>query len=350
MCYVERPLTTAMTIVLPRVLQRRWSRASRFVVEIGVYPRKEVPTVCHALLTIPVVVLYIPFHVRCFPDPRLDSPSQTPLRLFIGNMRHLCAGCERPLGRKEVQFCCHFGDTGFKIKEFEARPCQTQYHPECIRMGLPFVTRLPKDGGMHCPRDLAAFAHFICEACTVRLVLQRELSLYPSDTVLLMLERARLIDLTNHWARGTLKAYQSKFSILDEFSRDLHVSVLTLSTLAYPPNGEAIPLMWAQERYSLYPSEWHRRVSAKTDPVKFGSVRAIRSAASHFWIWDLLLAHPDRLTLGFKDPPVVVEGCSPTDEAAYTSSLTECVAVLATIHRASRYPPSTPYSLDQCVL
>jgi hypothetical protein len=76
--------------------------------------------------------------------------------------------------------------------------------------------------------------------------------------------------------------------------------------------------MWAQERYSLYPSEWHRRVSAKTDPVKFGSIRAIRLAASHFWIWDLLLAHPDRLTLGFKDHPVVVEGCSPTDEAAYT--------------------------------
>jgi hypothetical protein len=185
-------------------------------------------------------------------------------------------------------------------------------------MGLPFVTRLPKDGGMHCPRDLAAFAHFICEACTVRSVLQRELLLYPSDTVLLMLERARLIDLTNHWARGTLKAYQSKFSILDKFSRDLHVSVLTPSTLAYPQNGEAIPLMWAQEQYSLYPSEWHRRVSAKTDPVKFGSIRAIRSAASHFWIWDLLLAHPDRLTLGFKDRPLVFEGCSPTDEAAYT--------------------------------
>jgi hypothetical protein len=81
-------------------------------------------------------------------------------------------------------------------------------------MGLPFVTRLPKAGGMYCPRDLAAYAQFICEACTVRSVLKRELLLYPSDTVLLMLERARLIDLTNHWARGTLKAYQSKFSIL----------------------------------------------------------------------------------------------------------------------------------------
>jgi hypothetical protein len=73
-------------------------------------------------------------------------------------------------------------------------------------MGLPFVTRLPKDSGMHCPRDLAAFAHFICEACTVRSVLKQELLLYRNDTVLLMLERAWLINLTNHWARGTLKA------------------------------------------------------------------------------------------------------------------------------------------------
>jgi hypothetical protein len=75
-------LTTAMIIVLPRVLQRRWSRASCHVVEIVVYPHKEVPTVCPALLTIPVVVLYIPFHVRYLPDPRMDAPSRTPLRLL----------------------------------------------------------------------------------------------------------------------------------------------------------------------------------------------------------------------------------------------------------------------------
>jgi hypothetical protein len=69
MCHVERPLTTAMIVVLPRVLQRNWSRASRYVVEIGVYPRKEVPSVCPALLTIPVVVLYIPFSRALLPGP-----------------------------------------------------------------------------------------------------------------------------------------------------------------------------------------------------------------------------------------------------------------------------------------
>jgi hypothetical protein len=81
-----------MIIVLPHILQRRWSRASRHLVNIGVYPHKEIPTVCPALLTIPVVVLYIPFHVHCFPDPRLDLPSQTPLWLLY--WQHATSVCQ----------------------------------------------------------------------------------------------------------------------------------------------------------------------------------------------------------------------------------------------------------------
>jgi hypothetical protein len=103
---------------------------------------------------------------------------------------------------------------------------------------------------MHCPKDIAAYAHFICEACTVRSALGQELSLYPADTVLGMLERAQFIDLTNYWARGTLKTYQSKIGIIREFARDLRVPVLTPTPLTYPPNGQAIPLMWAQ-------AQWH---------------------------------------------------------------------------------------------
>jgi hypothetical protein len=95
-----------------------------------------------------------------------------------------------------------------------ARPCHTRYQPECIRIGLPFTTRLPKDGGLACPKDLAALTDYICEACAVRSVLGRELSRNPADLVLLILDRARFIDLMNHWARGTLQTYQSKFNVL----------------------------------------------------------------------------------------------------------------------------------------
>jgi hypothetical protein len=78
--YVERPLTTAMIILLPRVLQKRWSRASRCVHEIGCYPRNLLPLAHSSSLTIPVVVLYIPFHVRSLLPPRLDAPASTALR------------------------------------------------------------------------------------------------------------------------------------------------------------------------------------------------------------------------------------------------------------------------------
>jgi hypothetical protein len=160
--------------------------------------------------------------------------------------------------------------------------------------------------------DLTAYAHFIYEARTVGSVLKRELSMYPANTVLLMLERAWLIDLTNHTVPGALCSRPTNLTsqyLANYQSRDLHVSVLMPSTLAYPPNGELIPLMWAQERNLLYPLEWYHRVLANTVPVKL--------AASHFWIRDLLLAHPGGLTLGFKDCPVVVEGCCPTNEVAY---------------------------------
>jgi hypothetical protein len=78
--HVERPLTTAMIILLPRVLQKRWSRASRCVLELGCYPRRILPIVHHSPLTIPVVVLYIPFHVRSLQPARMDAPPSTTLR------------------------------------------------------------------------------------------------------------------------------------------------------------------------------------------------------------------------------------------------------------------------------
>jgi hypothetical protein len=171
---------------------------------------------------------------------------------------------------------------------------------------------------MQCPKDYANWKHFICEACTVRAVVQRELTWRATDFVLLMLERARIIDSANHWAVGTLKTYQSKFNVIGDFEKAFGVPVLPPTMAEAPPNGPDIRLMWVQERYSLYPSEWRKKNSPLETTVKFGSVRAVRSAASHFWIMDLLQAQPEKLTLGFKDRPTVVEGCSPTEELAFT--------------------------------
>jgi hypothetical protein len=74
LCYVEDPLETAAIILVPRVLQRRWQGMSKVVREVGVYQRTEVPVICHTNLTIPVVMLLIPFHIRILPPVnRMDT-------------------------------------------------------------------------------------------------------------------------------------------------------------------------------------------------------------------------------------------------------------------------------------
>jgi hypothetical protein len=246
---------------------------------------------------------------------RLPFP---PDKCSIGNRRNLCAGCRLPLGRTEAQFCCQFCDSGFVLDGTSLRPCRTRYHPHCLRIGLPFRSRLAKDAGLRCPKGAELWDNFICEACTVRSVRRRELTRTSEDKVLLMLERARLIDLTNHWATGTMKTYSSKYRILRAFEHDLDLSVLDVTPISAPPNGPAIKLMWAQERYALYPARWRRNQKEASETVKFGTIRALRSAASHHWVWDLLHTRPHRLTTGHKNKPIVVDGCSPTDELAFT--------------------------------
>jgi hypothetical protein len=91
-CHVERPLTTAARIVLPRVLQHKWSRPSRHVIEVGIYQRDQVPFAFRSLLTIPIVALLIPFHIRRLPDPRLDALPTTALRQFHQQQATLVRG------------------------------------------------------------------------------------------------------------------------------------------------------------------------------------------------------------------------------------------------------------------
>jgi hypothetical protein len=78
--YVEAPLTTAMIIIVPCVIQKRWSRLSRSVVEIGRYPLSILPHTSDFLLQIPFVLLYIPYHHRSLPSARLDTSTSTALR------------------------------------------------------------------------------------------------------------------------------------------------------------------------------------------------------------------------------------------------------------------------------
>jgi hypothetical protein len=73
--------------------------------------------------------------------------------------------------------------------------------------------------------------NFICEACTVREELDRELTQLPPDLGLLALERARLIDMSHHWAEASLTQYHTKLNMLRRFGYSFGVTVLSPSVL-----------------------------------------------------------------------------------------------------------------------
>jgi len=116
-------------------------------------------------------------------------------------------GCSFPITRTEGQHQCRFARTGFDQDGVIFLPCGTTYHPRCIVVGEPFNTRLGAQKGLSFP-PVEITPNFICEACTVRAMLGRELIKGSRDTALLMLERMRIIDQACSWDVKTLLGYQ----------------------------------------------------------------------------------------------------------------------------------------------
>jgi hypothetical protein len=134
--------------------------------------------------------------------------------------------------------------------------------------------------------------NFICEACTGREQLDRELTPRPPDIGLLALERARLIDMSHYnWAETTLTQYHTKLNILRRFGTAFGVQVLCPTVLMRPPSSPAIPLMWAQQHYTLRAGRGNSNL-ANEGFVSFPTARGLRSAAAHYLAWDLQVSDP----------------------------------------------------------
>jgi hypothetical protein len=147
----------------------------------------------------------------------------------------------------------------------------------------------------------------VCEACTVRSVLQRELT-DPSDVRLLALERMRILDMAHSWARQTHSAYQGKLRLLHGVASALGVPLYSPSPLPHPRSGVDITLMWCQEAYSL--QQGASRLGPN-NPVSFGSIRQLRSALSHLLAWDN--AHAPSPGYLDKGKRLINQKCRPTD-------------------------------------
>jgi hypothetical protein len=209
---------------------------------------------------------------------------------------------------------CAFRDTGFG----KFRPCKTAYHMTCVSVGAPFVSRRKGGAGLAFPK-VVDWPNFVCEACTVREVLGRELT-GPTDVQLLCLERMRLLDIAWYWSQGTHSTYQGKIRILRKFEAVYGASILRPARLRRPPGGPDIPLMWCQEAYSLRTST--RRADAGVGiRISWMAVRQLRSAASQYWAWDLLLSQPNRVMLT-KERRLLIQDCRPTDGFSHTAHST----------------------------
>ena len=191
-----------------------------------------------------------------------------------------------------------------------------RYHTHCFSVGSPFRTRLRNRAGLFLP-PLPDFPGFICELCTVRATLGRELRHDSCDHALLALERMRILDVMNSWSQGTHQQYQSKMRVIRSFERTFQVAILTITPVSHPPSSPAIPLAWCQQLYSLRRSSRSHTGSASS-PVSFGSTRAIRSAANLFFKLDLQTVYPGAVLLDRAQRTVAVRGTIPTDELCCT--------------------------------
>ena len=159
--------------------------------------------------------------------------------------------------------------------------------------------------------DTSIIPNYICEACQVRAIIQREIQRTPQDIQLLMLERMRQLDILHSWAEGTMKVYASKIRRIQRFEDSFRVPVLRRTVLNSPPNDAAIPLMWAQLHHSLDPGK------GKDGHITFATARTMRSAGSLFYQMDAQIAHPGK-TIREQKTVRFVPQAIPTDAMVYS--------------------------------
>jgi hypothetical protein len=228
-----------------------------------------------------------------------------------------CVGCSKPFtNRAPAAHCCHFRRSGFPFENsgLHARPCGVSYHAGCVRVGEPFRTRLADSKGLILPHQVPT-PHFICEACQVRAELGRELTRLMPDVCLLMLERMRMIDNMNFWAKTTVKKYGSSLRYLHRFGNHFGVHPLQPSVLLAPPRSPAVSLQWALLYYSLRNKKGK---DGETYRISFGTTRQIKSAASMYYLLDMQDKAPRQVLLDRAGRGLMHEYVSPCTESNMT--------------------------------
>ena len=225
----------------------------------------------------------------------------------------VCSGCHLPIDSSPRLHKCIFSHRGFTINKHAYQPCGVVYHPKCITVGTPFKTRHFGKGtkGLQYP-PCATILPFICELCTVRTHLGRELDPYvPSDTLLLKLERMRMVDAAHAWAPRTLENSCRTLRRIEKFFTSCHLPSihhqLHLPSLQHPPLDIAIPLFWSMEHYTTYPSSTNGNVPT------WNTGRSQRSALSVYSSWIAAFCYPQHSYKDNENRVLSVMSISPSD-------------------------------------
>jgi hypothetical protein len=93
----------------------------------------------------------------------------------ISNRLNSCMGCLKPFSTKQsAHHICAFCRTGFMLSHKSFHPCGVAYHHNCVKVGKPFKTWLPKNKGLTMSA-MVIKPTFTCKLCQVRAIVGREL-------------------------------------------------------------------------------------------------------------------------------------------------------------------------------
>jgi hypothetical protein len=141
----------------------------------------------------------------------------------------MCVGCEGYITPGDHSHVCLFREIGYELDGTSLSPCGKKYHPDCINVGKPFKKRMARATlGLQYPPAMTCFP-FICEACTVRAVLGRELTWTSGDMQLLMFERMRLVDMAHAWASSKLQGTARYLGWLSNFGQKYGIELFPMA-------------------------------------------------------------------------------------------------------------------------
>jgi len=227
-------------------------------------------------------------------------------------------GCRGSLDPSDPIHVCLFSRSGFTINGLHLRGCQVQYHAACIAVGPPFRSRLDRLGkGLVYPPTMTLFP-FICESCTVRGVLGREIGPTWQDRQLLCLERMRMIDAAHAWAPSSMAGVHLRLRNLAAFGVKFGFQICQPPVIPAPPCSPIIPILWAISHYTLQVSRSSLRSHGEDHHITYNTARGLQSAASAFFAWTRMLAYP---SIVFQSPERRLLGnpwLSPTDSLLAT--------------------------------